>query len=77
MRRTDCVGCAAGDSQSEAEFALLYYQTGEPNKTAVAASWVYDGLTYLMLWRGDDSAIDASSTLVNTVIMGFEIEGLE
>ena len=77
LRETDCVGCAAGDSQSGADFALLNYQTGDPDRTAVAAAWIHEGLTYLMIWQADPNIIEANSTLVNTLIMGFEIDALD
>jgi hypothetical protein len=74
VRQRQCVGCATGDA---AKFALIDYDTGDPDQVALAAAWIYDGKTYLTLWETNQTTIDSNSTLVNSVLMGFSIQAIE
>lgn len=69
-----CIGCAAAEAD---KFALIPYDTDDENAFVLGASWIYDGMTYVTLWRTDQATIEEKGSQVDTILMGFTIHALE
>jgi len=69
-----CRGCAAADAD---RFAIIVYDTGNEEELVLAAAWIFEGKTYLIIFQTDPATLDDKSAQLNSMIMGFTISAME